>query len=50
VNAAYYHVFNAEQSGPFQSPMGPVDGTTVTNSMFENSLLLQFSFATRGGV
>jgi long-chain fatty acid transport protein len=50
VSAAYYHVFTAEQSGPFQSPMGPVDGTTVTNSMSENSLLPQFSFATRGGV
>jgi long-chain fatty acid transport protein len=50
VNLGYYHVSNNSISGPIYGPFGPIPGSDVTTSMKEDSLLLSFSFATRGDV
>jgi len=50
ISAAYYHAFENKGAGTFITPMGAMPGTTVENKMFENSLLIQFSFATRGSM
>ncbi len=50
VDLAYYHAFANQGSGSFWSPLGPVDGTSVTNEMKEDSFLVQFSFLTGGGL
>ncbi len=47
ISAAYYHAFAHSGTGPLFGPSGPVG--TVTNTLSENSLLVSFSFATRGG-
>jgi long-chain fatty acid transport protein len=47
ISAAYYHAFAHSGTGPLFGPSGPVG--TVTNTLSENSLLVTFSFATRGG-
>jgi long-chain fatty acid transport protein len=48
VSAAYYRALANDGSGPLLGPTGPVG--TVTNSLSEDALLVQFSFATRGGM
>ena len=48
ITAAYYRAFENSGTGPLMTPMGPAG--TVTNSMNEHSFLIQFSFATRGGM
>ena len=50
ISAAYYHAFENQGAGTFISPMGAMPGTTVENKMFEDSFLIQFSFATRGSM
>lgn len=50
VSAGYYHAFENECAGPMLTPFGELPGTTVNNTLSENSLLVQFSFATRGGI
>lgn len=47
VNAGYYHAFRNSITGPFHTPAGPAPGTSVTNSLKENSFLVQFSLGTR---
>lgn len=47
LNAGYYHAFRNSITGPFQTPGGPAPGTSVTNSLQENSFLLQFSIGAR---
>ncbi len=47
ISVAYYHAFAHSGTGPLFGPSGPVG--TVTNTLSENSLLVTFSFATRGG-
>ncbi|HEX9942618.1 MAG TPA: outer membrane protein transport protein [Thermoanaerobaculia bacterium] len=44
LNAAYYHVFENEITGPFLGPTGPVPNTSVTTSMEMDSVVLTFSF------
>lgn len=44
LDLAYYHVFDTEESGPFQSPVGPIPGTRVTNQISADALLVTFSF------
>jgi long-chain fatty acid transport protein len=46
VSAAYYRAFENEVSGPMQHPMMPggIPGSDVTSSMFEDSVVIQFSF------
>lgn len=44
LDLTYYHVFETEESGPFQSPFGPVPGTRVTNEISADALLVTFSF------
>lgn len=52
VNLAYYHAFQAEQSGPFISNGGtgfppvnqPIPGTRVTNRLSENSASVQVAY------
>lgn len=46
ISAAYYRAFENSGTGPLLGPTGPVG--TVTNSLSEDSFLLQFSFTTRG--
>ena len=43
LHAAYYHAFRNSITGPFQTPAGPAPGTTVTNSLQEDSFVLQFT-------
>ena len=50
ITAAYYHAFRNSGTGPIYGPMGPVPDTSVTNSMQENSVLLQFSYVSRGDI
>lgn len=45
LNAAYYHVFKNEITGPFVGPAGPVPGTSVTTEMEMDSVLVTFNFA-----
>ena len=44
VDLGYYHVFENSISGPMFGPMGPIDGSDVTSSMFEDSFLMTFQF------
>lgn len=44
ISAAYYRAFENDGSGPLLGPTGPVG--TVTNTLSEQSLLIQFSLAT----
>lgn len=44
VNLAYYHAFENSGTGPMVFPTGAMPGTSVTNRMKEDSLLVQFSF------
>jgi long-chain fatty acid transport protein len=48
VSLAYYRAFENDGTGPIMNPAVP-PGSTVTNSLKEDSFLLGFSFATRGG-
>ncbi len=47
IDLGYYHVFENSGTGTFWTPMGPMDGTSVTNKMFENSLSIGFTFNTK---
>lgn len=44
ISAAYYKAFRNTQSGPIPNPALP-PGSTITSSLREDSILLQFSFA-----
>lgn len=44
LNLAYYKVFENDVTGPFQSPAGPVPGTSVTRYMEIDSFLAGFTF------
>jgi len=45
-SVAYYHAFESEVSGPMWHPaMGAIPQSDVTSSMFEDSLVMQFSFS-----
>jgi long-chain fatty acid transport protein len=48
ISAAYYKAFKNKGTGPVIGPTGPVPGSAVTNALSEQSLLVQFSFSTRG--
>lgn len=48
VSAAYYHAFRNTISGPMLTPAGAIPGTSVSSSLSEDSLLLQFSLGTSG--
>jgi len=50
VTLGYYHVFENSGTGPIYGPTGPVPGSSVTNTMKEDSIQLQFSYVTRGGI
>ncbi len=43
VSLAYYHAFENTGSGPFVFPQGAIPGSRVTNSLKEDSILMQFS-------
>ena len=45
VDVGYYRAFENSISGPFQSPAGPMPGTSVTNRMSEDSFLIGFTYA-----
>lgn len=44
LDLTYYHVFDTEESGQFQTPVGPIPGTRVTNEISADALLVTFSF------
>ena len=48
VDLGYYHVFENEIAGPMFGPTGPIQGSEVKSSMFEDSFLMTFQF-TPGG-
>lgn len=43
INAAYYHAFENSITGSLLTPAGPVPGSSVTSTLSESSLLLQFT-------
>ncbi|MDH3456356.1 MAG: outer membrane protein transport protein, partial [Gemmatimonadota bacterium] len=49
ISAGYYRAFENSGTGPLLNPAVPA-GSTVTNTMQEDSFSMQFSFATRGGM
>jgi long-chain fatty acid transport protein len=49
IAAAYYRAFENSGTGPLLNPAVPV-GSTVSNTLKEDSFSMQFSFATRGGI
>ena len=44
IDLGYYHVFENSISGPMFGPTGPIDGSSVTSSMSEDSFLMTFQF------
>ena len=50
ISLGYYRAFENSGTGPFLTPSGEIPGTSVTNSLSENSIQLQFSYTTRGRV
>jgi len=44
IHLSYYHAFENSGSGPFVFPMGEMPGTSVTNTMKEDAILMQFTF------
>lgn len=48
ISAAYYRALENSGSGPLYGPTGPIAGTSVQNSLEEQSLLVQFTFTTSG--
>lgn len=44
LNFAYYHAFQEHLSGPYQSPQGPVPGTSVESEMSQHSWTLQLTY------
>jgi len=48
VDLAYYHVFENEISGPMYGPMGPISGSSVSSKMYEDSVIMTFSFHPAG--
>jgi long-chain fatty acid transport protein len=44
LDLSYYHVFNTEQSGSFQTPFGPIPGTSVTNEIGADAVVVTLSF------
>jgi long-chain fatty acid transport protein len=50
ITVGYYHVFENSGSGPIYGPSGPVPGSSVTNTMHEDSIQPQFSYVTRGQI
>ncbi len=50
VNLGYYHVSSNSVSGPIYGPFGPIPGSDVTTAMKEDSVLISFSFGTRGSI
>jgi len=50
ITAAYYHAFRNSGTGPISNAMGVIPNSSVTNSMKEDSILLQFSYVSRGSI
>lgn len=47
LNVGYYRAFENSITGAIVRPTGPLPGTSVTNSMYEDSVLLGFTFTPR---
>ncbi len=50
ITAAYYHAFKNTGTGEILNPAIPPGTSSVTNSLQENSVLLQFSYVSRGKI
>lgn len=50
ITAAYYHAFRNSGTGEILNPAIPPGTSSVTNSMKEDSILLQFSYVSRGAI
>lgn len=50
ITAAYYHAFRNSGTGEILNPNIPPGTSSVTNSMKEDSILLQFSFVNEGDI
>lgn len=44
IDVAYYRAFENSVTGPFQTPQGAADGTSVSSSMSESSFLVGFRY------
>ena len=50
ITAAYYHAFKNSGTGEILNPAIPPGTSSVTNSLQENSVLLQFSYVSKGAI
>jgi long-chain fatty acid transport protein len=50
ITAAYYHAFRNSGTGEILNPAIPPGTSSVTNSMKEDSILLQFSYTNKGDI
>ncbi len=50
ITAAYYHAFKNSGTGEILNPAIPEGTSSVTNSLRENSILLQFSYVSQGNI
>ena len=50
ITAAHYHAFRNSGTGEILNPAPLPDSSSVTNSIQEDSVLLQFSYVSRGDI
>jgi long-chain fatty acid transport protein len=50
ITAAYYHAFKNSGTGEILNPAVPPGTSSVTNTLQENSVLLQFSYVSKGAI
>jgi hypothetical protein len=50
ITAAYYHAFKNSGTGEILNPNIPPGTSSVTNTLKEDSVLLQFSYTSRGDI
>lgn len=50
ITAAYYHAFKNSGTGEILNPAIPPGTSSVTNTLQENSVLLQFSYVSKGAI
>ena len=50
ITAAYYHAFKNSGTGEILNPAIPAGTSSITNTLQENSVLLQFSYVSKGKI
>jgi long-chain fatty acid transport protein len=50
ITLGYYKAFENSGTGPIYGPAGPIPGSSVTNTLSEDSIQLMFSYVSRGQI